>query len=132
MNFLPATRTALKLLLGFILLVVMCLLGSRVLFAQTVSIPLSWTPPTAHVDGSPITGRLNYNLYQGPSLTGPFAHVVGDQQLSATTILVTSLAGGPCFMLTALETLGNSITESAPSNVLCIGVPNPPSNVVAK
>lgn len=125
-------RASLRFISGFALLVLLCLIGCRVLLAQTASITIAWTAPTAHVDGSPITGRLNYNLYQGPTVTGPFAHVVGDQQLSATNILVTSLANGPCFMLTSLETLGSSVTESAPSNVVCIGVPNPPSNVIAK
>lgn len=125
-------KTALNRTFGFLFFCALSVLACRVLFAQTISINLTWTPPTLRTDNSTITGRLNYNLYQGPSLTGPFAHVVGDQQLSSTTVLVTSLAGGSCFMLTSLETIGTSITESAPSNVVCITTPNPPTNVTAK
>jgi hypothetical protein len=107
------------------LLAVVLALVSAVALAQTVatSVNLGWKAPTANTDGSAITGTLTYNLYQGPK-AGPFVKAASG--LTGTSTVVTSLAAGNCFTLTAVEAQGASTTESAPTATVCALVPNSP------
>lgn len=83
----------------------------------TVAVNINWTAPTLNTDGSTITGALTYNLYQGPK-AGPFVKV--GNGLAGSTTTVTSLAGGPCFQVTAVEALTPSGTaESLPVGPVC-------------
>jgi hypothetical protein len=90
----------------------------------TVALNINWTPPTLNTDGSTIAGALTYNLYQGPK-AGPFVKV--GNALTGVTTTVTSLTGGSCFEVTAVEALSPTGTaESLPVGPVCAVEPNAP------
>lgn len=92
----------------------------------TVSAAISWSAPTANVDGSAITGAVSYNLYQG--LTGALAKVQSGIAGGSATV-TTGLTPGTtqCFAVTAVV----ATLESAQSVPVCItlAVPPPPTPV---
>lgn len=85
---------------------------------------LNFTLPTVHQDGTPITGALTVNVYQGvgkgnEGATPAFTGVTG------TTFTITSgLADGTtvCWQLTAVEA-GNTAGESPRTNEVCATFP---------
>lgn len=92
---------------------------------------LTWTAPTTNTDGTPITGTLSFNVYQGP--TGAEGATPVQTGLSGTSVTITlGLADGTtvCFKVTAVE--GGQ--ESAKSNEACktfpAATPNAPSLTV--
>lgn len=104
------------------------LLGLFLLLTTTVAIgqvagtaSLSWTAPTANVNGTPIAGAITYNVYQG--VQGSALAKV-QSALTATAATVTAgLTPGTtqCFAVTAVV---NNI-ESAQSTTACAAVAFP-------
>lgn len=99
-------------------------------FAQTVpnQAVLSWGAPTAHVDGTAITGAVSYNVYQGVG-TGGTKTKVATVTAATSTINVGLLSNTTyCWEVTAFE--GASGPESARSNEACKTFPaSPPAKV---
>ena len=98
--------------------------------AQTVTttLNLSWTATTKNTDGSSIpTGNaVTYALFQGPS-GGPFTQV--GTAAAGTSATVTSIAGGNCFAVMALEQEGSGSVPSALSNTVCALLPGAPGSL---
>jgi hypothetical protein len=95
------------------------LLAAGVASAATAS--LSWTPPTANVDGSAITGTITYNVYQG--VQGATPAKVQSALTTASATVTAGLTPGTtqCFTVTAVV---NGV-ESAQSNSGCAAVSYP-------
>jgi hypothetical protein len=89
---------------------------------------LTFTPPTANTDGTPVNGPLTYNLYEGAA---PGAEVKAATGITASPHVIDSgLKGGTTeyFELTATDALGS---ESARSNEACKAFPlSPPGAFV--
>lgn len=109
------------------------LLAATIAVAQAAgpSATLTWVPPTTNTDGTPITGALTFNVYQGP--TGAESTTPVQTGLSGTSATITAgLADGTtvCFKVTAVE--GGQ--ESAKSNEACktfpAATPNSPTLTV--
>ena len=100
------------------LFLVLCIAGICQAKASPPQAALSWTAPTTNTDGTPITGTLTYNIYQGP--TGALVKVQSGVTGLAATI-TTGLTGGStqCFAVTAVV----SGQESAQSNSACAAIP---------
>ena len=77
---------------------------------------LSWTAPTLRTDGTPITGSLNYNIYQGPSGAEVKVPALTTAATTETVSLPNASGTTVCFVATAVETGG---LESAPTNEVC-------------
>jgi hypothetical protein len=97
--------------------------------ASTASAALSWAAPTAFTDGTPITGAITYNIYQG--LAGALVKV----QSGVTTTAATVTSGltpntTQCFAVTAVV----NAVEGAQSTASCAAIPAPtpgaPSQVI--
>jgi hypothetical protein len=93
----------------------------------------SWTAPTTHTDGTPLTGALTYNLYiAGGTPTEPptIVTVPGVGALSAN--ICTNLQPGQYTLwVTAVETLAGSSSESAktPAYPFVFILPSIPTSV---
>lgn len=109
-----------KRFIRYMLYYVVFFFASAFIQAQAAgpSATLTWTAPTTNTDGTPITGTLTFNVYQGSGASvsactlGTTAVQTG---ISGTTVTVTSgLADGTtaCFAVTAVE----GGVESAKSN----------------
>lgn len=100
-------------------------------FAANTAV-LTWTPPTAYTDGSPIVGALTYNVYQG--LQGAPKVKVGSPATTATATISTGLNNGATYCWTVTATQGTN--ESAPSNEACktfpLVPPAAPTGLTAK
>ena len=102
--------------------------------AQAISAPLSsvlsWTAPTTFTNGSPITGTITYNIYQGAS--GAEASVQTGVATTSVTITTGLSAGSTvCFQVTAV--VGG--VESSRTTEVCEtfpAQPNPPTNLTVK
>lgn len=101
------------------------LAATQVAVAQIVTTgrALNWTAPTAYTDGTPLTGALTYNVYQGVK-AGPFVKV--SSVLTATNTLIVNTTAGNCFAVTALDSKGN---ESLPSPTICALQPSMPGDI---
>ncbi len=78
----------------------------------TSTATLSWTPPIANTDGTPLTNLASYNVYQGPSATA--LTKVASVAAPASSYAVTGLAPGTyTFGVTAVNSAG---VESAQGN----------------
>lgn len=91
------------------------LLASSVVVAAPQAV-LTWTAPTTNTDGTPITGTLTYNVYQGAK--GAEGATPVQSGLSALTVTITAgLVDGSttCWQVTAVE--GGQ--ESVKSNEAC-------------
>lgn len=86
---------------------------------------LTFTPPTTNLDGTPITGPLTYNLYEGASATALTKTATG--LTGSPVVTKTGLAGGTVeyFALTAVNSQG---VESPLSNTACKTFPVSPPN----
>jgi hypothetical protein len=92
-------------------------------FAAPPSATLVWTAPTAFTDGTPISGTITYNVYQG--LTGALTKV--QSGISGLTVTITTgLTPGTsqCFAVTAVV----ASVESAQSAQACAAIPVPTPN----
>lgn len=110
--------------------VLLSLLGAASL-AGTPSAVLSWVAPTTFTDGSPLTGTVTYNVYQGPT---------GAETLTTTGVTALTWSANPA-SLTAGSSICWTVTavvggvESAPSNEVCKSFPkvsSPPSTLTVK
>jgi hypothetical protein len=96
----------------------------------------TWIAPTTHVDGTPLTGALTFNLYLAP----------GNVTTAPATPALTNLTGTvahPCqnitpgqytLWVTAVETLTGSASESAktPPYPFVFTLPSAPTSVIVK
>lgn len=100
------------------LLYALFFLTSVVVQAAGPTATLTWVPPTTNTDGSPITGTLTYNIYEGQGAsvsTCTVGSTPSQTGLSGTTVTIsTGLQDGTtaCFAVTAVE----GGVESAKSN----------------
>ena len=96
----------------------------NVAHAQSASVSIRWTAPTAHTDGSAITASLTYNVYSGAK--GAPKTKLGSTTAGATTFTASTTIGS-CFAVTAVE---SGVGESAQSDELCTSAPpNKPTGV---
>jgi hypothetical protein len=86
----------------------------------TGSATLSWTPPTANTDGSPLTNLAGYKVYWGTS-QGNYPNSVTLNDAGLTSYVVGNLVPGTYFFVaTAFNSVG---TESALSGVASKTIP---------
>lgn len=86
---------------------------------------LTFTPPTTNMDGTPISGPLTYNLYEGTASGSETKAATG---ITASPYVIdTGIKGGTTvyFELTAVDANGN---ESPRSNEACKTFPVSPPN----
>jgi hypothetical protein len=98
---------------------------------SAATVTLNWVAPTTNTDGSPITGAITYNLYQGASAT-TLAKV--QSGLTATTAVVTAgLTPGTneFFSVTAVAEGAESAEIAAVSAAIPALVPNAPTDLTA-
>lgn len=82
---------------------------------ETRSVTLSWMPPVANEDGSPLFDLAGFRIYYGPR-NGEFPFVVDVENPGLTTFVVENLTPGTYFFATtALDQSGN---ESPLSQVI--------------
>lgn len=111
-------------------LVLACLsfLLATPLWAQDVTVQVTWTNPTTRLNGSPLTNAAGTKIYGGPSPDAYtlLATVNDSTQTSAT--LTIPLAPTTTFIATTYDADGK---ESAPSQgaTLVVDLPNPPTGV---
>lgn len=92
--------------------------------AASITAALSWVAPTTNVDGTPITGSLTYNVYQGAIN----AVTLVQSGITGTSVVIsTGLTSGTtqCFAVVANEA-GTASSESA-ETCKVIPVPTPPT-----
>jgi hypothetical protein len=71
------------------------------------SAKLSWTPPTTHEDGTPLTDLKGYKVFFGPS-PGNYTKSLDINDPAATSFQVDNLASGTWyFSMKAVDTAGN-------------------------
>jgi fibronectin type 3 domain-containing protein len=104
-------------------LLALLLLAPTLAIAAPPTAVLTWTAPTLRQDGSPLTGALTYNVYQGAS--------GAETKLSipAVTALIYTATGSSgatlCWKVSAVDSNG---LEGALSNEACKTFPaSPPS-----
>lgn len=85
------------------------LIATAAAFAQTPPAPsivstanFSWTAPAANTDGTPISGTLTYDLYQGTA-AGGFTLLKSAITGTSADAIPIDLSKGDCFALTAVE-----------------------------
>lgn len=83
----------------------------------TMEISYSWLAPTAHTDGTPITGKLTYVIYQGVS--GNMTAIDAVQSLNVTWYEPIVWGSVQCFGLVVSE--GGVQSELSP--LVCVKVP---------
>jgi len=88
-----------------------CVIGAK---GTAPTATLAFAAPTTNADGTPVTGPLTYNLYQG---TASGAEVKVASALAGTPIIVTTGLTDTTYYwyVTAVNAAG----ESAPSNEAC-------------
>jgi Fibronectin type III domain len=98
------------------------LLATSSAFAANTA-TLSWTAPSAHLDGTPITGALTYSIYQGVGVGS--TKTKASTATTTTSTISTGLNSGTtyCWQVTAQEGTG---AESAMSNEACKTFPASP------
>lgn len=109
--------------------------AAAIAFAQSPppaasKITLNWTAVTKESNGTavPTSPAITYNIYQCATATSGCALVL-PPYVAGTSSVVTSLAAGPCFAVTAVQQLSSGGTsESAYSNVACVLQPTPPGS----
>ena len=102
-----------------------CVLGKSGI-APTATV--TFTAPTTNTDGTPITGALTYDLFQGTA-SGAEKEVASGLSKSPITVN-TGLTDGATFYwyIEAVNSAGNA---SAPSNEVCVTFPaGTPNKVV--
>jgi hypothetical protein len=95
------------------------------------TVTLNWTAPTTNTDGSPITGAVTYDVYQGAS-----AAALTKVQSGLTTTTATVTAGltpgaEEFFSVTAVAEGSESAQEAPVSAAIPALVPNPPTGLTA-
>jgi len=110
----------------FYSLLALLLLLTPPLLRADVAVSMTWNPPTANTDGSPLTDLALTNVYrQGQSATS--WQLYGTVAAPDTTFTDPApVLGTNCYQVTAVNAEGR---ESAPSNALCFPVPTPPQNL---
>lgn len=103
------------------------------------SATIAWMAVTTLVDGTAVSGTVNYNVYESLGPVGAaFAHV--DSTASLSLVRSSLAVSTPCWYITAVVggtlTTGtpNTITggiESAPSQMICAQVTLPAPNAPA-
>lgn len=99
--------------------------------AQAAVDTVSWTNPTARVDGTPLTNLAAVEVSWGTTPGGPYNG--GSRTVPApgtsTTFDRPNTPGTRCYVAVAIDAAG---LRSAPSNEACktlVATPRPPSNV---
>jgi len=112
-------------LLGGVLFTVLCLAVGAVFAATTPSANVSWTPATTNTDGSPVTGTVTFNLYQGTQVgtATPTLTKVASALTATSDVITAGLTAGStqCFAVTEVV---NGV-ESAQSLQACTAIPFP-------
>jgi hypothetical protein len=85
--------------------------------AGTATAALTWVAPTRNTDGSPLTGAMSYNIYQG----GKGAGKALVSSKVAALAYTADLAKGNCFEVSSVE--GGD--EGPHSAEICTGVTFP-------
>ena len=111
-----------------LVLLSLLLAGISVAKATPPQAALSWVAPTANTDGTPITGTITYNIYQG--LTGALVKVQSNVTGLAATI-TTGLTGGTtqCFAVTAVVASQESAQSAPACAAIPLSTPNAPTTV---
>ena len=86
----------------------------------TGSATLSWLPPTANTDGSPLTNLAGYRVYWGTS-AGEYPNSVTLNNAGLTRYVVTDLVPGTWFF--AATALNSSGAESTFSDAARMAIP---------
>jgi len=117
-------------------LVALDFLAVRCAYAATPSITVSWTAPTAAVDGSALTGAQAITSYQVWISTASIPDTVATAPTATvttgttTTQTVTANPGDTVFArVKACNAGGCSVLTTQASKVLPLSTPNPPTNV---
>lgn len=118
--------------LGFAL-AVLCT-WCNVAHAQTTTMgaKLTFTPPTTHTDGSPLTGALTYYALYGAKGTAASSKTrYGTPLKPDGSVVIPNMAAGTCFQLVTSEMQTSGVpVESSPTNESCLPFPpNGPTNV---
>lgn len=128
-----------KYALAILLLVVGMLLTPDVQ-AQTESAALSWVPPTHNDDGSVLTDLEGYYIYYGQEPSGPYINSIQVADPLITTFIVPNLSSiTHYFVMTAYNTAGvESIFSNEfvwvppPVTPVPDPIPNPPTGLTAE
>jgi fibronectin type 3 domain-containing protein len=91
--------------------------------SATLSATLTWTAPTTNADGTPISGALTYDVYQGASgaETKVASGVTGTTWAASTGLVAGATV---CWKVTAVNAAG---VEGGASNEACKSFPETPS-----
>lgn len=112
--------------------------------ATTTTLVISWTAPTAHVDGTAVTESLTYNAYWGVGPCGATSVLASRMNTTPITALTYTVTGaGPglkCFTVTAVNAAGESSQAPAPPFAISVlpapvaapSKPNAPTSVQVK
>lgn len=95
-------------------------------------VTITWSPTTQNVDGSPVTGTITYNLFQGPSGGPPLNKI----QSGITTTSAQVTTGIPpntvqCWAVTAVASYGESAQTNPPACISFISNPTAPGKITA-
>jgi hypothetical protein len=112
-------------------------------FPTTVSVPLTWTPPTTNTDNSPLTNLASYKVYFGTSAT-TMTQTMSVPAPSSGAPVLNVANGSWVFAVTAISSTGKESVKSntttktvaalSASDTETVTVtpdttPNPPSNL---
>lgn len=100
---------------------------------MSLTASISWVAPTENSDGTPITGTLTYNLYQGTVPPGGGAPTMTKVQsgLTSPSATVASLTEGTtqAFAVTAIANGQESAMTALDDVVIPLPTPNAPTGL---